>query len=198
MSGLELVLDGGHSILPPYNPAPAIEADVTAWGLSSGLRWTTIGRDRRSPNLVLCTAGDQGVGATNRGAFECVPCTGAQPTMYGSELGALGVDEGAARDDLVALMDAVGIERAHLAGMSMGAAVCQEVAIRYPDRVRPPRPLQHLGPYGYPTPPPLGALALPDGAPAGSRSTSASAGRQSSMNGIATFSRRTRSSTAAN
>jgi SDR family mycofactocin-dependent oxidoreductase len=26
VSGLELVLDGGHSILPPYNPAPIIEA----------------------------------------------------------------------------------------------------------------------------------------------------------------------------
>jgi SDR family mycofactocin-dependent oxidoreductase len=27
VSGLELVLDGGHSILPPYNPAPVIEAE---------------------------------------------------------------------------------------------------------------------------------------------------------------------------
>jgi pimeloyl-ACP methyl ester carboxylesterase len=38
--------------------------------------------------------------------------------------------------DLVELMDSLGIERAHLAGMSMGASVCQEVAIRYPERVR--------------------------------------------------------------
>jgi pimeloyl-ACP methyl ester carboxylesterase len=37
--------------------------------------------------------------------------------------------------DLVAFMDALGIERAHIGGMSMGSAVCQEVAIRYPERV---------------------------------------------------------------
>jgi pimeloyl-ACP methyl ester carboxylesterase len=37
--------------------------------------------------------------------------------------------------DLVAFMDALGLARAHIGGMSMGAAVCQEVAIRYPERV---------------------------------------------------------------
>jgi pimeloyl-ACP methyl ester carboxylesterase len=36
--------------------------------------------------------------------------------------------------DLCAFMDALSIERAHLAGMSMGASVLQEFAIRYPER----------------------------------------------------------------
>ena len=39
-------------------------------------------------------------------------------------------------DDTVALFDALGIERAHLAGISMGGMISQCVAIRYPDRVR--------------------------------------------------------------
>jgi pimeloyl-ACP methyl ester carboxylesterase len=38
--------------------------------------------------------------------------------------------------DLVALLDALGIERAHVGGMSMGSAVSQEVAIRFPERVK--------------------------------------------------------------
>jgi aminoacrylate hydrolase len=39
-------------------------------------------------------------------------------------------------DDLVRLMDALGIERAHLCGHSTGGAVGQHVALRYPDRLQ--------------------------------------------------------------
>lgn len=38
-------------------------------------------------------------------------------------------------DDTVALMDALGIERAHLVGMSMGGMIAQLVAIRHPQRI---------------------------------------------------------------
>src|SRR5215204_2491600 len=38
--------------------------------------------------------------------------------------------------DVVALLDSLDIERAHVGGMSMGSAVCQEIAIRFPERVR--------------------------------------------------------------
>lgn len=38
-------------------------------------------------------------------------------------------------DDTVALMDAKGISRAHVMGMSMGGLIAQELAIKYPDRV---------------------------------------------------------------
>ncbi len=37
--------------------------------------------------------------------------------------------------DTVALMDALGIERAHLAGISMGAMIGQELAARWPERL---------------------------------------------------------------
>ncbi|HKT53087.1 MAG TPA: alpha/beta hydrolase [Caulobacteraceae bacterium] len=40
------------------------------------------------------------------------------------------------RDDVVRLMDALGIEQAHLVGLSMGAYAGLQVAMAYPDRVR--------------------------------------------------------------
>lgn len=39
-------------------------------------------------------------------------------------------------DDLAALLEAMGIERAHLGGISYGGEVAQAFAIKYPDRVR--------------------------------------------------------------
>jgi pimeloyl-ACP methyl ester carboxylesterase len=38
-------------------------------------------------------------------------------------------------DDAVGLLDAIGIKRAHLCGMSMGGMIAQSIAIRYPERV---------------------------------------------------------------
>jgi pimeloyl-ACP methyl ester carboxylesterase len=38
-------------------------------------------------------------------------------------------------DDTVALMDAVGIGRAHVLGVSMGGMIAQEIALAHPDRV---------------------------------------------------------------
>lgn len=37
--------------------------------------------------------------------------------------------------DVVALLDCLGITKCHVSGMSLGSAVAQEVAIRYPERV---------------------------------------------------------------
>lgn len=39
-------------------------------------------------------------------------------------------------EDAVAVLDALGIEKAHVNGISMGGAIAQEIAIRYPHRVR--------------------------------------------------------------
>lgn len=39
-------------------------------------------------------------------------------------------------DDVAAALDAAGVEKAHVVGLSMGGMIAQEVAIRRPDRVR--------------------------------------------------------------
>jgi 3-oxoadipate enol-lactonase len=39
-------------------------------------------------------------------------------------------------DDAVAVLDAAGVERAHVVGASMGGAIAQLVAVRHPERVR--------------------------------------------------------------
>lgn len=39
-------------------------------------------------------------------------------------------------DDLVAILDAEGVEQAHVVGMSMGGLIAQEMALRHPARVR--------------------------------------------------------------
>jgi pimeloyl-ACP methyl ester carboxylesterase len=39
-------------------------------------------------------------------------------------------------DDTIALLDHLGVERAHILGYSLGGIVAQEIAIRYPERVR--------------------------------------------------------------
>lgn len=38
-------------------------------------------------------------------------------------------------DDTVGLMDAIGISKAHILGISMGGMIAQEIALRYPQRV---------------------------------------------------------------
>ncbi len=39
-------------------------------------------------------------------------------------------------NDTLALLDALGVTRAHIAGLSMGAMIAQEIALNYPERVR--------------------------------------------------------------
>ena len=38
-------------------------------------------------------------------------------------------------DDVIGLMDYLGIDKAHILGLSLGGMVAQEVAISYPERV---------------------------------------------------------------
>jgi pimeloyl-ACP methyl ester carboxylesterase len=66
--------------------------------------------------------------------------------------------------DGIALLDGLGIERAHVLGASMGAMIAQEMAIRHPDRVLSLTSMFGTtgeGDYGQPTPEAIEALLSP-------------------------------------
>jgi pimeloyl-ACP methyl ester carboxylesterase len=67
-------------------------------------------------------------------------------------------------DDTVGLLDALGIEAAHLVGASMGGMIAQTVAIRHPDRVLSLTSIMSTTgepSVGQPTPPALAVLLAP-------------------------------------
>lgn len=53
-----------------------------------------------------------------------------------SEVTPQGYDMDTLTEDAVALLDGLGVERCHFAGLSMGGFVAMRMAIRYPDRVQ--------------------------------------------------------------
>ncbi len=88
--------------------------------------------------LIPCLASDNGCWAFQMPAyaerFRCIavdlPGIGGSPTPEGRPSTARHADE------LAALLDALGLGRAHVAGVSLGAAVAMQFAARHPDRVR--------------------------------------------------------------
>jgi 3-oxoadipate enol-lactonase len=55
---------------------------------------------------------------------------------FGASPDAEGLGQGAFADDLVALLDHLGIERADLVAQSMGGRTCLDFALKHPERVR--------------------------------------------------------------
>ena len=93
---------------------PAAALLVMGLGLPAAAWWRTIPVLARSLRVVLFD---------NRGSgrSDCPP-------------GPYSTAEMAA--DAVAVLDAAGVERAHVYGISLGGMIAQEIALRHPDRVR--------------------------------------------------------------
>ena len=87
---------------------------ITGLGLSAGAWWRTV--PVLAHGLAVVTYDNRGVG-----------CSRALLHAYST---------GAMADDAVSVMDAAGIDRAHVYGISLGGMVAQQVALRHPERIR--------------------------------------------------------------
>ncbi len=83
----------------------------------TGSKWHWLGFDRRMGEDFLAIAFD------NRGVGE----TSAPDELYTIPQMA---------EDTLGLMDAIGIDRAHVFGVSMGGMIAQEIALGHPERVK--------------------------------------------------------------
>ena len=102
------------------------------------LHYDVLGRAHREPLLMI-----QGLGADMSGwAFQRVAFAGSYRTIAIDNRGAGRSDKPVGpysleqmADDAIAVLDKVGVERAHVMGASMGGAIAQILAVKHPDRV---------------------------------------------------------------
>jgi 3-oxoadipate enol-lactonase len=87
---------------------------ITGLGLSGGAWWRTVPVLAKS--LRVITFDNRGVGRSSSPSYS-----------FTTE---------AMAEDAVSVLDAAGIERAHMYGISLGGMVAQQLALRHPDRVR--------------------------------------------------------------
>jgi 3-oxoadipate enol-lactonase len=103
------------------------------------IRYDTFGRRRSEPVLMI-----QGLGADSRGWFAQRAAIGLRYRgitfdnrgvgRSGKPVGSYDLEQMAA--DAVAVLDAAGVESAHVMGASMGGVIAQIMAVRNPERVR--------------------------------------------------------------
>jgi pimeloyl-ACP methyl ester carboxylesterase len=86
---------------------------ITGLGLSGGAWWRTVPVLARDFRVI--TFDSRGVGRSRSLAYS-----------YTTE---------AMADDAVSVLDAAGVERAHLYGFSLGGMVAQQIALRHPERI---------------------------------------------------------------
>jgi len=86
---------------------------ISGQGMTLAAWWRTVGELSRSFRVLSFDNRD--IGRSSRTAWPYVVAQMA--------------------DDALAVLDAAGVERAHVYGMSLGGMVAQELAIRHPDRV---------------------------------------------------------------
>jgi pimeloyl-ACP methyl ester carboxylesterase len=113
-SGMAAAPDGRtHLYWESAGDGPAVLL-VMGLGLSAGAWWRTVPVLAR--RLRVITFDNRGVGRSP--AFSHAYTTEAMA------------------DDAVSVLDAAGLERAHVYGISLGGMVAQQIALRHPDRVR--------------------------------------------------------------
>ena len=105
----------------------------------TGLHFDALGLPGREPVLMI-----QGLGADKTGwvlqrfamapHFRTIALDNRGAGRSDKPFGLYHLDEMA--DDAVAVLDAAGVERAHVVGASMGGAIAQVLAVRHPERVR--------------------------------------------------------------
>jgi len=120
-------------------PFGVIEAGYAASPGGTKLWYESIGWPRSEPILMI-----QGLGADRHGwSLQRYPFTPHFRTIAFDNRGVGRSDKPYGRysliemaDDAVAVLDHLGIERAHVIGASMGGAIAQIMAVTHPDRVR--------------------------------------------------------------
>jgi len=113
-SGMAAAPDGRTQLYWESTGAGAPVLLVMGLGLSAGAWWRTV--PVLASRLRVITFDNRGVGRSQ--AFSHAYTTEAMA------------------DDAVAVLDAAGLERAHVYGISLGGMVAQQVALRHPERVR--------------------------------------------------------------
>jgi 3-oxoadipate enol-lactonase len=114
MSGLAVTPDGRTRLHWESTGRGAPVLLIMGLGLSGGAWWRTV--PVLSRRLRVITFDHRGVGRSH--AFSDVYTTEAMA------------------DDAVCVLDAAGVERVHVYGISLGGMVAQQLALRHPERVR--------------------------------------------------------------
>ena len=105
----------------------------------TSIAYEVFGRSQGTPVVML-----QGLGTDSRGWALQRFAFGRRHRCYAVDNRGVGGSAGAPRpfsleqmaDDAVAVLDAEGVERAHVMGASMGGVIAQMLAVRHPARVR--------------------------------------------------------------
>ena len=118
------IVSGAIAAAPPLGLRPSLHWErvgsgpavllIMGLGLSGGAWWRTI--PVLSQGLEVITFDNRGVGRS--------------PALFHAYSTAV------MADDAVSVLDAAGIERAHVYGISLGGMVAQQLALRHPKRVR--------------------------------------------------------------
>lgn len=93
---------------------------------------TSPARTRTGPPVLFLT----GIGLTAAVAHRSIAALQERFLVLELRLGEPGTTPVPTAEDALALLDAAGADRAHVVGLSFGATVAQEIAARYPQRVK--------------------------------------------------------------